>query len=811
MRAPPQRLSLVALLYGISGALGLVYEVAFNKYLALVFGATAYASSAVLVAFMGGLALGAWLASRVEKRIVRPLVAYGLAELAIGAFCMLVPLTFRALSDVYVGAVAKSPDSLATLSALRAAMAVVVVLVPAGGMGATLPLLARFVQSEDPTFAKRRLARFYALNTFGGAVGSILSAYVVIPSLGLTATMRTSAAISLAIGVIAVIVGWRAVYPEAEGRGDRDANADANADSDADEHTRALADAAAGHIPFRAALILSAASGMLVFGCEVVMVHLLALVIGTSVYAFGLMLFIFLVCLSAGTPLATRLATRFGAGAAAIGFASAGIALLASLMIWDKLPGLFVALGPAVRSWSARELTRGLAATLALVVPVVAMGTTFPLVLRAARSATVGADVGRLTVANTLGSITGSIVAGFVVLPHLGSQRGLIVIALGYLGFAWLARHHAPTTDGAAAAARARVTKLVLAGILLAAVLPRWNLARLTSGANVYFDEGVVPQGVVESVQEDVHGGVTTVVRGSDGTRTLLTNGKFQGNDSREVTDNRGFVHTPVIFAKNRGHAMVIGLGTGTSAGTMAAYDFKQIDIVELSPAIVGAARTVFAEVNGHVLDDKRVRVFVEDGRNVLLTRNDKIDVLSMEISSIWFAGAANLYNKEFYELVSSRLAQGGVLQQWFQLHHTNRRIIATTIATMRSVFPYVLVAVSGHQGQLLGSHSPFVVHRDAVAGLENVGSVRTLLEGAHLVDYVKRIVIDEKGIDKFLTETADLYGLELAELVSTDDNMFLEYATPRTNVPSADDIPDTLRYLGAYRTRKTMPGHLRP
>jgi len=789
----------VALLYGLSGALGLVYEVAFNKYLAYVFGATAYASSAVLVAFMGGLALGAWVASRVEPKIRRPLLAYGIAELAIGAFCMFVPLTFEALSRVYVDAVSRSPGSLASLSVLRAAMAVVVVLIPAGGMGATLPLLARFVQGEDSAFAKQKLARFYALNTFGGALGSLVSAYVVIPSLGLTWTMRSSAAVSLSIGVVAVVLGWRAVYSNAEAlAGDRD---DANA----------KAEAAAGHIPMSDAVILSAGSGMLVFGCEVVMVHLLALVIGTSVYAFGLMLAIFLVCLSLGTPIATRLASRFGAGAAAIGFAAAGIALLLSLLVWDKLPGLFVALGPSVRSWTARELTRGLAATLALVVPVVAMGTTFPLILRAARAASVGADVGRLTVANTLGSIAGSIMAGFLVLPRLGSQRGLIAIALAYLAFAWLARRHAPTGEGEGAASRSRVAVLVGVGVVLAIVLPRWDLARLTSGANVYFDEGVVPQGVVESVREDVHGGVTTVVRGSDGTRTLLTNGKFQGNDSREVTDNRGFAHLPVVFAKERRRAMVIGLGTGTSAGTMAAYDFERIDIIELSPAIVDAARTIFAEVNNHVLEDPRSHVILEDGRNVLLTRKDKLDVVSIEVSSIWFAGAANLYNKEFYRLVAARLAPGGVLQQWFQLHHTNRRIVATEIASLRKVFPHVLVAVTGHQGQLLASMTPFVVSRDRVASLEDVGYVRATLEGGHLLDYVKGILIDESGIDKFLSETAERSGIELPELISTDENMFLEYATPKTNVPSADDIPDTLKYLGAFRTRQTLPAHLKP
>ncbi|CAN5889458.1 fused MFS/spermidine synthase [soil metagenome] len=785
----PERLTLIAVLYGLSGALGLVYEVAFNKYLALVFGATAYASSAVLVAFMGGLALGAYLAGRVEHRLRRPLLAYALVELTIGAFCMLVPLTFQALSHVYVGAVAKNPDSLAMLSVVRAGLAVVVVLLPACGMGATLPLLARFVQREDPAFARRRLARFYAINTFGGAAGSLISAYTVIPALGLSWTMRTTAALSLGIGVVALVVGWSAWYP--------------GTPHDAEE----APDAA--EVPFRDALVLSAGSGLLVFGCEVVFVHLLALVIGTSVYAFGLMLAIFLVCLSLGTPLATMLARRFASGAPAIAFAIAGLALLASLIVWDRLPGLFIALGPSVRSWTARELTRGLAATLALIVPVVAMGTTFPLVLRAARARSVGADVGRLTVANTLGSIAGSIAGGFVVLPALGSQRGLIAIGLAYLAFAWFARRHAAPAHPSRA--RSHVTALVAAAVVLAVLLPRWNLARLTSGANVYFDEGVVPQGIVESSREDVHGGVTTVVRGADGTRTLLTNGKFQGNDTREVTDNRGFAHLPVVFAKHRSRAMVIGLGTGTSAGTMAAYDFSTIDIVELSPAIVDAARDVFGEVNRHVLDDPRVHVILEDGRNVLLTRKEPLDVVSVELTSVWFAGAGNLYNKEFYQLVSARLAEGGVLQQWFQLHHTNRRIVAATMASLRSVFPYVIVAVSGHQGQLLASREPLVVRREHVADLEAVGGVRATLEGGHLLDYVKRVLIDEGGVDRFLCETADRNSIDLADLVSTDDNMFLEYATPKTNVPSADDIPDTVGYLGGYKTRRTIPDHLRP
>ncbi|MDB4939180.1 MAG: speE2, partial [Labilithrix sp.] len=222
-------------------------------------------------------------------------------------------------------------------------------------------------------------------------------------------------------------------------------------------------------------------------------------------------------------------------------------------------------------------------------------------------------------------------------------------------------------------------------------------------------------------------------------------------------------------------------------------------------------ARTVFPEVNHHVLDDPRVHLIVEDGRNVLLTHAATYDVVSIELTSVWFAGAGNLYNKEFYELVSKRLDDGGVLQQWFQLHHTSQRIVATTIASMRAVFPHVMIVVTGHQGQLLASKSPFTVSRDALYRLEDIGYVRATLESGHLVDYVKRILIDDEGVDRFIQSSRERFGLSAEELVSRDDNMALEYATPRTNVPSADDIDDTVRYLSAFRTRQTLPNHLKP
>jgi spermidine synthase len=256
---------------------------------------------------------------------------------------------------------------------------------------------------------------------------------------------------------------------------------------------------------------------------------------------------------------------------------------------------------------------------------------------------------------------------------------------------------------------------------------------------------------------------------------------------------------------------MVIGLGTGTSAGTLAAYDFQQIDVIELSPAIIETARTTFAGVNHHVLEDKRVRLFVEDGRNRLLVQPTRYDVITIEISSIWFAGAANLYSQQFYELAKKRLEPGGVLQQWVQLHHTNRRNVAAVLGTVRATFPHVLVAVVGHQGIIVASEKPLKVSHAHMAELEHIGYVKDALGGHRLLDYARGMLLDEQGIDAFLRDVADEHGVAPSRLVSTDENLFLEYATPKTNVPTADDIPDTIAYLTAYRRSDLLRDHITP
>ena len=769
-----RRFSLVATLFFISGATGLLYEVAFSKLLGYVFGATAYAVSTVLAAFMAGLALGAYFGGKTAGRFSRPLAAYGVAEIVVGAICAVSPAALDRLTIAYISLAQSAPGSLAAITALRAGLTSLVVVVPTVAMGATLPLLARVVASD--ALGDKKLPALYAINTAGGALGSVASAYAILPLLGVRGTMQAAALANVGIGIVAIVASRSAASHEDAPR------VAASSTTPKNEDGEALLTA------------LAAASGLLVFATEVVQTHLLALLIGNSAYAFGLMLAVFLVCLSIGAARAPRLAANHGAGAIARGLVYSAIAVALTLPLWEQLPSVFLVAGKVVSGWTGREIVRALAALVILAPPTVWMGSTFPLLLRAvAGRAEVARAVGRLTVANTLGTIAGSILTGYFVLPRLGSQGTLIAIAAAFAAAGVLAARGA----GLRGSALGRVAALGAFALVAALLLPRWDLARLTNGANVYFTTGPRPDSIA-FVREDVHGGVTTVVdRGP--IHTMYTNGKFQGDDGPEMAAQRRFAHFPSLFVKREERALVIGLGTGTTLGTITAYPWKHIDVAEISPSIVEAAQLHFRGPSRNGLDDPRVHLDLNDGRNVILVAREPYDLVTIELTSVWFAGASSLYSREFYELVRSRLAPGGVLQQWVQLHHIRRRELATIVRTLRLVYPHVALFLGGAQGILVASAEPLVASQSRLARLEKLAPMIDVSNGAPLASLLSELIASESDLDRFVAESRD----DAKDTpVSTDDDLYLEYATPKGNVLDYNrSLTDCVGMLEKYRT----------
>jgi len=772
-------------LFVVSGATGLVDQLCFSKYLGYVVGATAHAVSAVLAAFMTGLALGAHLGGKWSTRIRRPLVAYGVLELVVAGAVALAPLGFRLLTPLYASFARSAPDSLVLLSALRWLTALALVVVPTTAMGATLPFLSRALEGTEPqggtgraeSRRARRLSALYAANTFGGAGGALLAAYWVVPTLGVNGTLYASALASALIGITAGLRG-RTLAVDAADEGAEVVLAPRTETAAASEVATTSEVAAGPSRPDRVRLALLAfASGALVFAAEVVFTHLLALIIGNSAYAFGLILAAFLSSLFAGATLAGPLARRFGDGALALGLVATALALLATLPGWDDLPRLFAASGEAVTSFEGREAVRGLTALAILLVPTCLMGLTFPLLLlRVAGYRGMGGWVGRLTAINTLGAVAGALGTGYLVLPGLGSQSSLVAIGLGFAASALLTL---AWTEG-------RVRWLTLGGAALAVVCwiasPRWNLADLTSGANVYFEGQKSTQELV-SIREDVHGGVTTVAL-SEGVYTLYTNGKFQGNTGWEMNAQRFFAHYPSIFVKRFDEALVIGLGTGTTLGTLATYPWKSLDVAEISPSIVAAARTYFQGPNRGAIDDARVHLAHADGRNFLLLSDRRYDLISMELSSIWFAGASSLYSDEFYRLIAGHLKPGAVFQQWVQMHHIYKKDFATIVHTLRKNFAHVALFYGGGQGILVASSEPLVASRARLAELQRRPNLIEVLPFQRpLEGLVDDVLVLNEGLDAFLQSAANEANEPLDRWVSTDENVYLEYATPRGNV----------------------------
>jgi spermidine synthase len=790
---------LILALFVMSGATGLVDQLCFSKYLSYVVGSTAHAVSAVLSAFMTGLALGAFLGGRYSLKVKRPLVAYGVLELVVAITVALSPAAFQALAPLYAAIARSAPGSLALLSAVRWLGALLIVVVPTTAMGATLPLLSRLLPSSadaanarEPSLrarseksAERRLGALYAANTAGGALGALLAAYAILPALGMSATVVASALGSATIGGLAIYLGQRAPVsvPLA---------------------SPGVSGVHSSHGVVQnvfIAYVVAVASGALVFAAEVIFTHLLALIIGNSAYAFGLILAAFLSCLFLGASRAAAVRKRFGEAALPFGLILTGLALAITLPLWDKLPLVFNNTGQYFTSFAAREATRGGIAFVVLAIPTIFMGLTFPLLLqRVAASDDVGFWVGRLTTVNTLGAVFGSLATGYLLLPALGSERSLFAVALVFVATGLL------TTQFVAGKARYIAYALSGAAALVFVSTPRWDLARLTAGTNVYFDGWDKPD-EVPFVRDDIHGGVTTVTK-LRGVYTLYTNGKFQGNTGWEMHAQRFFAHYPSIFVSKFEQALIIGLGTGTTLGTIAAYPWQKIELVEISPAIIDAADQYFRSVNNGAIHDPRLTLHLGDGRNFLLVEQRKYDLISMELSSIWFAGAASLYSQEFYQLVQQHLAERGIFQQWVQLHHLRRKDFATVVHTLRTVFPHVALFYGGGQGILVASMQPLAASEARVAELQERPEVLAVTPGARpLMDLLSDILVADDDLDRFLADSARDAGEPLSELVSTDGNLYLEYATPRGNVLPWSSREDLVKKICEFRGHVSISG----
>lgn len=763
--------SYVVVMFVASGFAALMYQVLFSKSLALTFGSTSTATYTVLAVYMGGMALGAWLGGRLAQVRVDALKLYAWCELGIGAYCLATPLIFQGIQALYVALAGGLAPDAGMLTALRVLLGASALLVPTVLMGATLPVLARYFEMRTVSLGTS-VALLYGANTLGAALGALLAGYWILPELGVWRTTLAAAGLNLAVAWLALTLTRRLPSPQP-------AAAPAVALAGPGAEARRL-----GHI----ALVVLGVGGVVTLALEVNYIHLLAVVAGNSVYAFSLMLFAFLLGLGAGAEVARRLLglrISLPLALAWLEFALAAV-ILGGVFLWDGLPAYFASFEqyPLPREFAAREVVRGVVCWVAMFPPAVLIGALYPLAMECVGRAYPDAPIaalGRAAGLNTAGNIVGVLAAGFWLLPAIGALRSvqLLAVICLVLGLATVAFTELKWRELAWAPA-------AVVGLLLIVQPRSFDYTALASGANVYFARQ--DYGRVIDAVESVDGGLTTVARGNPVVEggwvplVLLTNGKFQGSNGGEVPAQVGIGLSPLLHTPARGSALVIGYGTGMSARVIADAGFRELEIVELSADIVRLANRHFADLNARVSERSGVRTYITDGRNFLMLQPRRYDLVSIEISSIWFAGAAALYNREFYQLVKRRLAPHGVLQQWVQLHHVGTTDILHILSSVRVEFEYVWLYFIGNQGVIVATNNPDA--RPTVQNAALIDATPTLKGilasiGGSARDLLQTRLLDPAATDRFLSG----FGMPAPFWVSTDDNLKLEYSTPKGNV----------------------------
>lgn len=752
------------LLFALSGAAALVYEVVWTRLLTLQIGHGLAAASTVLAAFMGGLAAGAVAGGRIGQRLDprRALRVYALLEGGIAMAALALPLVLAGLHPVLSALYANGEGGLA-FGTVRLLSSLVLLSIPAAAMGATFPLASRWVvQSAEGVPVEA--GRLYAVNTLGAAAGAIATGFILLPSLGLTgATM-----VGVALNLIAAGGAWWLAGATAA--------ATAPPTAAGSLSTRTRGPVSPGR-PWLAAAALGV-TGFASLALQVVWTRLLASMLGPTTYAFSAVVALFILGIAGGSAIGAWLARRLRRPIAALALTIAACATLA-LVAAATVDPLLLAVAEIVARPDAgfgQVLVRQWAFAAAVLMPMaITFGLAFPLALAVATrdESSMVADLGVVYAVNTAGAIAGALGAGFVLVPWLGLFETIrlvgALLAICATGLALVAR------PGPAWAA---VGLGIVAGSA-AFMVPEWDPRLLSSGAYKYSRalrgpdlRTALTAGELQYYRE---GSTATVaVRRLTGTTSLSIDGKVDASDAADMLTQRLLAHVPLLLHPDPKQAAILGLGSGVTLGSALTHGLDRAVVLEISPEVVEASR-FFDHVNHRPLADPRTTLVVGDGRTHLQLTDERYDVIVSEPSNPWMAGIATLFTQEFFEAARARLAPGGVLCQWAHTYDISDADLRSIVATFLSVFPDGTLWLVGEADVLLvGSTGPLT---DRLAAIGTPWQRPGVADDLASVGARSPLAV----LSAFIAEGPALGQWAGDAPVQTDDRARLEFSGPRS------------------------------
>ena len=732
--------------------------------LGLVFGATTLAVSTVLAAFMGGLALGSAVAGRLGDRIRKPLSTYGWMEIGIAVYALLVPFMFRWVDNLYALIWQQFQPGYFTFSLWRFLLSCLMLLVPTTLMGATLPVLSAAVVRNGST----GVTRLYACNLAGAILGTLAAGFVLLPSFGVRTTIVIAAVINVIVGVVAIGLQRQPVTPVP---------------------VPLAVDTNRNLFWFFAAL----ASGFVTISTQVSWTRILTMVIGSSTYAFSIVVALFLIGLAGGAWFIGRKdrSAHLRRTLTVVELVTA-VSLFASLYVVNRLPWLLVKLGMNlnISSWAGLLGLQILSATLLVLVPALLMGMVMPVVLEwaAADPARGIARVGRAYAINTIGAIAGAFLTGFVLIPKTSTKFALVLSAAVCVIVAGFAYRPAASQGDPALKRSLAIGAVPLVLLIMIVLTPRMNLADLSIGAYdtlvrvlAQTREG---ENTNQSTAANVHqllmyeeGPTATVsVRRDNETISMAINGRTNASDSMfDMPTQVMLGQLPILVAPRIEKGLIIGFATGITVGSMLQSPIQSVTCIELEPGTINGSR-FFQHVNNLPLADSRTRLIIDDARTYLRVTPERFDIIVSEPSHPWVPGVANLFTEEFFELGKSRLNEQGVFVQWVQIYQLSTESLRSVLATYQKVFQHVLMFRVGglNKGKdllLFGSNQRLNLDRLS----ERLADPRVQIELARV-----NLSTEADVRSWFVCDETRLGPAVAGAKINTDDNMHIETTVPR-------------------------------
>lgn len=800
-----------ALLFG-SGFAALVYQTVWQRLFCLIFGASTGASAAVLAIFLGGLGFGGlWLGKRAEKS-PRPLLFYANLEAIVVVCAAVTPLLSDLAARIYFMMGGSSSLGSVGATVVRLLLATLVIGPATVAMGGTLPAMARAAENDGDT-RRERLAQLYAVNTLGAVVGSLLGTFLLFEVLGHEITLWFACLINALVALIARVWGRR--LPELN---DAPQSGEMATTSPAE-----LRGSSPSKLPSSTtfAYAIAGVVGLAFLMLEMIWYRMLGPLLGGTTYTFGIILAVALTGIGLGGYWYSRRAERV----VTLYTLASTLALEAVLAAIPFALGDRIALFAAYTRSMASMGFSGLVVSWVLIAGMVVLpvslisGYQFPVLFALLGQGRQGVaeQVGRAYAFNTVGSILGALLAGFVIIPRLGavdSWRAVVVLlalaAAVSVVMAWLRE---PSKQPGRTAAALGLVTLAITALFSLGPTGVWRHEPIGAGraAITSFDRNSLKQWLGESRARTVWeaDGKESSVRLSDNhSYAFSINGKCDGS----VWEDRGtqsmLAVLPTLLHPQAKSAFVVGLGTGMSAGWLAKLDaIERVDVAELEPAILKVAEAA-KQANGDPLANPKVHVFLGDAREYMLTSKAKYDVIASEPSNPYRAGIASLFTLEFYRVVAEHLNEGGIFAQWVQGYEVDVATLRTVTRTIREVFPSVEIWQSqAGDFEIIASKIP---RRYSRADWE-----RKLAEPV-LQDLVPRVWMVE-GVEgllsHFVADTALVQEItDFPEVVvNTDDANVLEYAFARTvGNASKDGVLELLEYARSTgRAHPAMEGEV--